>query len=242
MSLKNMFKRELPSDPHQLIKEISSIIDHTNLKPEATLKDLESTCREAVEHGFYACCIPNFYVENIAKQFAGQVKIATVAGFPHGNMASTVKVKEVETAYVNGADEVDVVANISLFKSGLYSQAIEEVERILDISKSYGGVLKVIIETGYFSEAEIYRIARELSNIGVHYVKTSTGFGPRGATPEDVLILKKAVQGTATKVKAAGGIRTGLQALLFYLLGVDRIGTSSSIKIVKDLEASFNVE
>jgi deoxyribose-phosphate aldolase len=236
-----VFRREMPADPQQLRKEISSIIDHTNLKPDATEKELEATCREAVEYGFYACCIPSFYVEKAAKEFGGQVRIVTVAGFPHGNSHSSVKIREVETAYVKGAVEVDVVANISLLRAGLYSEALEEIKEMLDIARSYGGMLKVIVETGYFSGEEIFRIARELAHVGVHYVKTCTGFGPRGAAPEDVLTIKRAVQGTTTKVKAAGGIRTGLQALLFYLLGADRIGTSSSVKILKDLECSFIV-
>ncbi|ABL78165.1 deoxyribose-phosphate aldolase [Thermofilum pendens] len=236
MYYKNVIARPFP-DPESLVEEVSRIIDHTNLRPEASEKELEKTCREAVDYGFYACCVPGFFVEKAVKIVDGAAKVVTVAGFPHGNSPRAVKVAEVKAAFEKGADEVDVVVNISLVKSGLLEEAVSEVQEILDVANESGGVLKVILETGYLTAEEVYRLGRELARIGVHFLKTSTGFGPRGATPEDILVMRRAVEGTRTKLKAAGGIRTGLQALFFYLLGVERIGTSSSLQIVNDLRA-----
>lgn len=231
----SLFSRRVESAAEALEK-IRSIIDHTNLRPEATLAELEKTCRETLEHGFYACCIPQFFVEKARKILGERARVVTVVGFPHGNVAPEIKEREAVNALEKGADEVDAVINVSLLRSGRREEALEEAKRLLEVVSSYGGVLKVIIETGYLDEKTIYEVSRELARLGVHFVKTSTGFGPRGATPEDIVIIQEAIRGTATRVKAAGGIRTGLQALYFYLLGADRIGTSSSVQIVNDLQ------
>lgn len=217
------------------VEEIKRIIDHTNLKPEASISELEKTCRETVEHGFFACVVPLFFVEKAKHIVGDQTKVATVIGFPHGNSLPEVKEMETKKAFENGADEVDAVINVSLVKSGNIDGAVEEMKRLLEVVQTYGGTLKVIIETAFLDNATIFRVSQALARIGVHFVKTSTGFAPRGATPEDIIVMREAVKGTNTRIKAAGGIRTGLQALYFYLLGVDRIGTSSSIQIVNDL-------
>jgi len=233
-----LFSRSL-EELENPVEEIKHLIDHTNLRPEASLSDLEKTCKEANEYGFYACCIPPFFVKQARQLVRGETKVVTVVGFPHGNSPVEAKELEVKRAFESGADEVDAVINISLVRSGRINEALEEVKRLLEVTRSYGGVLKIIIETGYLEEKTIYEVSKALAATGVHFVKTSTGFGPRGATPEDILIMRDAVKGTGTKIKAAGGIRTGLQAMYFYLLGVDRIGTSSSLQILSDLKRIF---
>lgn len=214
---------------------IKAIIEHTNLRPDATYAELERTCREAVENELYGCCIPLFFTKRAREVVRENSKIITVIGFPHGNAPADTKVREAVYAMESGADEVDMVINISLVKSGRILEALEEVRQVLEVVRSYGGVLKVIEETGYLTETEILELTRDLGSLGVDFVKTSTGFGPRGASFEDVLLMRKAVEGSRTRIKAAGGIRTGLQAILFYALGADRIGTSSGVKIVSDV-------
>ncbi|QOJ79568.1 deoxyribose-phosphate aldolase [Infirmifilum lucidum] len=233
--MQGVFVRRI-EDARDLVESIKSMIDHTNLRPEASVAELERTCRETLEYGFYACCIPPFFVEKARRIVGERARVVTVVGFPHGNVPTEVKEREVREAFESGADEVDAVINISLLRSGMTSEAVEEAKRLLEVVKEHGGVLKVIIETGFLDASTIYNVSRELSRIGVHFVKTSTGFGPRGATPEDIIVIRRAVSGTSTRIKAAGGIRTGLQALYFYLLGADRIGTSSSTQIVSDIQ------
>ncbi len=222
--------RKLEEEP-ELVKEL---IDHTNLRPDATLSDLESTCAEAAEYGLFACCVPLFFVSRAKEVVRGRSRVVTVVGFPHGNTPTRAKVEEARLAMEGGADEVDMVINVSLVKSGRVREALEEVAQVLEVVRSYGGVLKVIEETGYLTDSEVLELTRELGKLGVDFVKTSTGFGPRGASFEDVLLMRKALEGTRTKVKAAGGIRGGLQAILFYAVGADRIGTSSGVKIATE--------
>lgn len=214
---------------------VKSLIDHTNLHPYATYEELAKTCEEAVENNLFGCCVPLFFVSRAREITRGRVRVVTVVGFPHGNIPTKLKVEEAKYAMESGADEVDMVVNLSLVKSGRLREALEEVEQVLEVVRSYGGMLKVIEETGYLTENEILELTRGLARIGVDYVKTSTGFGPRGASFEDVLTMRKGVEGSSTRIKAAGGIRTGIQAMLFYAMGADRIGTSSGVKIVNEV-------
>lgn len=231
--LRELFRRL--EEAEDLVVTVKSLIDHTNLRPDATLEDLERTCREALSYELYGCCIPLFFTKRAKQILRDKVKVVTVVDFPHGNAPVDVKVWEARRAFEDGADEVDMVVNLNLVKSGRLEAVLEEVAQVLEVARGYGGVLKVIEETGYLSEAEILELTRGLAELGVDFVKTSTGFGPRGATFEDIIIMRKGVEGSRTRIKAAGGIRTGLQALMFYALGADRIGTSSGTKIVDDV-------
>ncbi|MEM0087363.1 MAG: deoxyribose-phosphate aldolase [Thermofilum sp.] len=213
---------------------VKSLIDHTNLRPDATYEELARTCEEAVKNELFGCCIPLFFVSKAREITRDRVKVVTVVGFPHGNAPTRLKVEEARYAMESGADEVDMVVNISLVKSGRLNEALEEVKQVLELVHAYGGVLKVIEETGYLADAEIVELTKELARAGVDFVKTSTGFGPRGASFEDMLAMRKGIEGSSTRIKAAGGIRTGLQALLFYAMGADRIGTSSGVKVVNE--------
>jgi len=218
-----------------IIEKIDSMIDHTNLKPYSTQKDLVKTCHEVLEYGFYGCCIPPWFIKEASNILQGSAEVVTVIGFPAGYTSLKAKVVETQKALEDGASEIDMVINVSAFKSKKYDLVAKEIATISDIVHDAGGLLKVIIETGYLSEEEIGLASRIVAENGGDFVKTSTGFGPRGALPEDILIIRRNIP-DSVKIKAAGGIRTGIQAFLFYTLGVERIGTSSGVRIIEDLK------
>lgn len=212
--------------------DLNSFIDHTLLKADATSGDIKKLCEEAVDYNFYAVCV-NSCNTAIAKRYLkdSSVKLAVTIGFPLGAVSKTSKIEETRQAIQDGADEIDMVINIGFLKDGKEEEVEEE---IASIKKAAGSkLLKVIIETCYLSEEEI-RIACKLAlKAGADFVKTSTGFGSRGASTEDIRIMKKVV-GDKMKIKASGGIRDAKTALEYIDLGIDRIGTSSGIKIVTD--------
>ena len=210
--------------------QLNQYIDHTNLKPTATPGDIEKLCREAVSHNFYAVCVNGHFV-NLAKKQLGdsEVKLAAVAGFPLGANTTQSKVFEAREAISNGADEIDMVINLGMLKSGDF--AFIEAE-ISEIKKAIGNkVLKVILETCYLDQEEIKQASKAALNARADFVKTSTGFGSRGASLEDVRIMKEVV-GDKLEIKASGGIKDKETALQYLELGVTRIGTSSGVAIV----------
>ncbi len=217
--------------------ELAKRIDHTCLKPSAKANDLKRTCEEAIRYGFRGCCISPWYVKEASSILSSsKVKLVTVAGFPLGNQPLNAKLHEVELAFVNGADEVDVVMNISAFKSGMYEYVREELASLNDKASEYGGSLKVIIETSFLTTAEIRLASEMVAENGIAYVKSNTGFGSRGVTPSDVVIMYEVVKNSKTRVKAAGGIRRALDALILINLGADVIGTSSGPAIIEELK------
>lgn len=209
---------------------LSKYIDHTILKASAVPQEIKQLCKEATEHQFYAVCVNGCYVR-LAKDelINSDVKVAAVIGFPLGAMSTEAKVVETKICIDYGADEIDMVINVGMLKSGNHVYIEDE---IFQIKKATGDkVLKVIIETCYLTNEE-KKIACQLAkNSGADFVKTSTGFGTGGATLEDVKIMKSAV-GDQLKIKASGGIRDKETALEYINIGVSRIGTSSGIKIV----------
>lgn len=209
---------------------ISRYIDHTLLKATATENDILQLCKEAAEYGFYAVCVNSCYVPLCKKSLAGlDIKIASVIGFPLGAMSAIAKSEEAKIAVADGAEEVDMVINIGVLKSGKYSEVESEIRLV---KQAIGEkTLKVIIETCYLTEEE-KKIATQLSvNAGADFVKTSTGFGTGGATAEDVLLMRSVTQGKI-KIKASGGIRDYETAKKYIDLGVTRIGTSNGIQII----------
>ncbi len=216
------------------IEAIRLLIDHTNLKPSSTVGDLEKTCRETLKYGFYGCCIPPWFVPKARNILGGRARVVTVVGFPLGYDPLPSKLAAVDNVLGEGADEVDVVMNVSAFKSGERRYVAEELKMLAERVHAGGGIVKVIIETGLLTDEEIVEASSLAARAGVDFVKTSTGFGPRGAWPEDVLLIRRGAPGV--RVKAAGGIRTGIQAYTFYRLGVERIGTSSGPRIIDQLE------
>lgn len=206
-------------------------IDHTNLKPTATTTDIETLCKVAVEHNFYAVCVNGCYVATAKNVLRGApTKIAAVVGFPLGAMSSKAKVLEAVDCIENGADEIDMVINVGWLKSKDYDAVREE---IVAIKKAIGDhTLKVIIETCFLTNEEKEIACKLAVEAKADYVKTSTGFGTGGATLEDVALMKRVV-GNNAKIKASGGIKTHDEALKFIELGVSRIGTSSGPSLIQ---------
>jgi deoxyribose-phosphate aldolase len=225
------------------VGELAGTIDHTLLKPDAKEADARRLCEEAARHRFASVCIPPCYVRLAAKELhATDVKVATVVSFPFGNDTTVVKAAAVRDAIAGGASELDVVMNISKFLSGESSYVAEELTTLSQeaaaAARDHGldrVGLKVIIETAYLTE-EMKRLAvRIVAQSGADFVKTSTGFGPGGATVEDVALLREeAPEGLA--VKASGGIRTLQDALAMLDAGASRLGASSGVAIVREAE------
>jgi len=217
--------------------ELARRIDHTNLKPSATLPSLEKTCREALEYRFRGCCIPLWFVKRAARILGGSgVRVVTVVGFPLGYSSKSAKIAEAKQAFADGADEIDVVMNVSAFKSGEIEYVRDELASLVDVAHGHGGLIKVIIETSLLTENEIARAARLVEEVGADYVKTNTGFGPRGVVPSDVVIIKESLRTPRIGIKAAGGIRRALDAIILIRLGADIIGTSSGTRLVDELK------
>jgi len=210
--------------------QLNQYIDHTILKATATPKDIVQLCTEAIQFKFYAVCVNSCYVKLTKSELEkSSVKIAAVIGFPLGAMSTESKIAEAVQCVSDGADEIDMVINIGLLKSG-NSDFVEE--EIAKIKKAIGKqVLKVIIETCYLTDEEKKMACRTALNAGADFVKTSTGFGTGGATIEDIKLMKAEV-GDKLKIKASGGIRDLKTALEYIELGVSRLGTSSGIELV----------
>src|SRR6476646_2053668 len=211
---------------------LAGMIDHTLLKPEATPAQIEQLCREAVEHGFATVCVNGAWVQLAGGLVAGTgVGVAAVAGFPLGAGSSAAKAFEAADAVRAGATEIDMVLNVGALKAG--DDALVEVD-IEEVVRSAGrdAAVKVILETALLTDQEKVRGCRLAVAAGAAFVKTSTGFGPAGATVEDVALLRKTV-GDAVGVKAAGGIRTREAAEAMVEAGASRLGTSSSVLIVR---------
>lgn len=201
---------------------IYSHIDYTLLKATTTHEDIWNLCEEAKEKGCASVCIPSCFVPFVADHFP-TLTICTVVGFPLGNSSMDTKIAEAEEAIYYGANEIDMVINIGYLKNGQYyavKKEIEEVKETID-----DRVLKVIIETCYLDEEEIAIATQLVDDSSADYVKTSTGFGTRGASFEDIKIMKANIC-NGTKIKASGGIRTKEEMEKYIALGCDRIGAS----------------
>lgn len=210
--------------------DLNKFIDHTLLSANATSGEIKKLCEEAIKHQFFAVCV-NSCNTAMAKLYLknSPVKIAVTIGFPLGASSKTSKLAEAEKAIAEGADEIDMVMNIGFFKDGNYDLVRDEIS---EVKKAIGeNLLKVIIETCYLNSDEISKASELVAKAGADFVKTSTGFGTRGASLNDVKIMKEAVK-DSIKIKASGGIRDAETAMQYIELGVSRIGTSSGIKIV----------
>ncbi len=205
-------------------------IDYTNVRPNATLRDVEELCREALELGVRAVCVNPCYVSYVRKLVGDEILVCAAIDLPFGSSKIDIKKRAVEEAVADGADEVDYVVNIGMLKSGFLDYIAQEAHEVLEGAN--GRVVKAIIETGYLTVEEMESVAVRLGEVGVHYVKTCTGYGPRGVTIEDVLILKRALKGRAG-VKAAGGIRDPKMARALIEAGADIIGTSDARRLLR---------
>uniref|UniRef100_A0A7C4XZ53 Deoxyribose-phosphate aldolase n=1 Tax=Caldisericum exile TaxID=693075 RepID=A0A7C4XZ53_9BACT len=209
---------------------LRSIIDHTLLKPEATPKDIERLCREAIEYKFYAVCVNSSYVE-LAKSIlkGSEVKVAVVVGFPLGASSTYAKVSEAEKALKDGADEIDMVIHIGFLKAKEFGKVENDIREVVKVGG--GRIVKVIIETCLLTNEEKIIASSLAVSASAQFVKTSTGFGSGGATVEDVALIRSVVP-AYTGIKAAGGIRDYETAVKMVKAGATRIGASKSIEIV----------
>ena len=206
-------------------------IDHTLLKPEASQAQVNQLCQEAIAYSFWSVCINPFWVPLAVKLLQGSpVKIATVIGFPLGANSTTTKALEAGEAICHGANELDMVINIGALKSGEFNLVEQDIKAVVRIAAKRA-LVKVILETCLLTEAEKIHASQICLAVGADFLKTSTGFGPHGATVEDVALLKREA-GSKIRVKAAGGIRDFDTALAMLKAGADRIGTSAGVKIV----------
>lgn len=212
--------------------QLNRYIDHTLLKPTATPEDINRLCDEAIKHDFYAICVNGGYVKQAKKKLQGTtVKLAAVIGFPLGAMSKRTKLFEAKQCIAEGANEIDMVINLGLLKAGEHDAVEDEIKAIKKGVED--NVLKVILETCYLTEEDIEIASKLAIAAGADFIKTSTGFGSRGASPEDVKIMKR-IGENQIKIKASGGIKDKETALMYIKLGADRIGTSSGIKIISN--------
>lgn len=217
--------------------ELARIIDLTLLKPTAKRSDVISLCRDSVKYGFGCVIVSPSYVKTAVEALKNsEVKVGTVVGFPLGFQLTDVKVLEAHKALTMGAREIDMVMNIGAFKSGEYGFVEDDIKAVVKAAKNFSSniIVKVIIETCYLTDEEKDVACRLVMNAGADFVKTSTGFGPAGATVHDVKLIRRIV-GEKLKIKAAGGIRSLEQALKLLDAGADRLGASAGVKIVEEL-------
>ncbi|MGN1183409.1 MAG: deoxyribose-phosphate aldolase [Faecalibacillus sp.] len=213
----------------------NKMIDHTVLKADTTKETVKRIFDEAMEYGFASVCINPCHVKFASEYLKdSDVKVCTVIGFPLGATTSSTKAFETNEAIENGADEIDMVMNIGAMKDKNYDYVLNDIQSVVKAAK--GKVVKVILETCLLTKEEIREACQICQKAGADFVKTSTGFSMRGATIEDVEIMKATV-GDAMKVKAAGGVRTYEDMVKIVEAGADRIGTSAGCSLVKGKEA-----
>lgn len=215
---------------------LCALIDHTVLRPDAAQADVLRLCREAKEQGFIVIFVPPCYVDEAVSAVQGTaIRVGIPIGFPLGGHTTKAKVAEATEAVSRGALVLDMVINVSRLKSGDHDVVRRDIAEVVQATPNVEH--KVILETCYLTEQEKLTACRLVVEAGADYVKTSTGFGPAGATVEDVRLMKKAVAGKA-RVKASGGIRDWKTTLALLEAGADRIGTSAGLKIVEEWRAS----
>ncbi len=211
---------------------LAQLIDHTIVRPDATVGDVAAACDAAKRYGFSCVVVSGCHVAQARELLAGTlIKVCAVVGFPHGAGTTTVKIVEAMEAVKNGASELDIVINLGMLKSGRFDFVEIDLKNIIIMTPQK--VHKIIIETGSLSADEMARACRLVVQCGAEFVKTSTGYGPRGATPEDVRLLRKAV-GTRCRIKASGGIKNLAAVSALVAAGADRIGTSAGPAIMEE--------
>lgn len=212
---------------------IASYIDHTLLKPQACKADILKLCAEAAEYQFASVCVNPCFVQTAKTALKDtSVKICSVIGFPFGTHTSAIKLAEAEQALADGADELDMVINVGKLLDGDTEYVTNEIAAIAKACHARNAHLKVIVETCYLDEPHIEQACRAVEEAQADFIKTSTGYGSRGASLDDIALFKKHLK-KDTQIKAAGGIRTKQDALAYIEAGCARIGASSGIAIVQ---------
>jgi deoxyribose-phosphate aldolase len=211
---------------------LAQIIDHTVVRPDATIDDIVSACDAAKKYGFACLVVNGCHVSRAREQLSGTlIKVCAVVGFPHGASTTTVKIVEAMEAMKNGAAELDMVINIGMVKSGKYDYAEIDLKNIIAMTPRK--VHKVIIETGCLTQEEITNVCTIAVKAGAEFVKTSTGYGPRGASVDDIRLMRQAV-GSLCRIKASGGIKDLAAVMAMVDAGAERIGTSSGPEIMEE--------
>lgn len=219
--------------------EVAAMIDHTLLRPEATRRDIEALCREAAEFKFATVCVNPTWVSTAAGRLAGTgVGVCSVVGFPLGASTSDTKVYETRRAMFDGAREIDMVINLGALKSGDLRMVERDIDAVVSPCRDCGVGSKVIIEAALLTDDEKVTACVLAKAAGANYVKTSTGFGPGGATPADVALMRRVV-GAEMGVKAAGGVRDLAALKALVAAGATRVGASAGVKIVQQAQSSL---
>ena len=211
-------------------KEILSRTDHTVLKAFTTWEEIEKLCEEAIEYNTASVCVPPCYVKRIKERYGNGLVICTVVGFPLGYSVTEAKVAETRAAIADGAEEIDMVINITDIKNGDFDRVTDEIKALKEAAG--GRILKVIVETCYLDEDEKVRICECVTDGGADYIKTSTGFGIAGAQPEDIELFRKHI-GPNVKIKASGGMSTKEDHETCVRAGADRLGSSKAVSLFK---------
>jgi deoxyribose-phosphate aldolase len=221
-----------------MASDFGRYIDHTLLRPNSSAADVRQLCEEAVAHGMAAVCVFPYYV-SLAREALkdSRVRIATVIAFPFGATFTDIKEAELRAAASQGAGEADVVINIAALKSGDLSSVEMEMQRLTDKARGLGVHTKFIIETAYLTHEEKLRTCKIANRVRPDFMKTSTGYGPAGATVEDVRLMRENLL-PEIQIKAAGGIKTYKQARAMLDAGASRLGTSSGIAILEEVRKS----
>jgi deoxyribose-phosphate aldolase len=213
--------------------DIAKYIDHTILKPEATVEDVKKLCKEAREYNFASVCVNGCYAALVSTELAGSdVKTCVVVGFPLGAMTKEAKAFETIDAINNGANEIDMVINVGALKDKNYALLKEDIEAVVNAAKGKA-IVKVIIETCLLTDQEKVKVCEISKEVKADFVKTSTGFSSGGATKEDIALMRKTV-GPDLGVKASGGVRDYKTAMDMINAGASRIGASAGIAIVSE--------
>jgi len=212
--------------------DLAKLIDHTVLLPDCSSEDIEALCEEAHKHRFAAVCVPPYFVRDVVRKLEDSpVRVATVIGFPMGYACTPAKVEEVKRAVEEGVDEVDVVINICAVKNGHWAYVKNDIESMTMATHARGKVIKVILEVGLLDEEEIKQLCEICNQVGVNFVKTSTGLNG-GATVEVISMLREQLN-DQIKIKASGGIRNREAAEALIEAGAARLGTSAGTEIIK---------
>lgn len=215
------------------MSNLAQYIDHTLLKPTTLVADIEKLCDEAKQYAFAAVCVPPNFVKKAKSLLeASDVKVATVIGFPFGYSAVEAKIAEIVLAIVDGADELDVVINISAVKNSDWVYLANEINHIIPVVKSKNKIIKIIIESGVLTDDEIVKCCELYGVAGIDYLKTSTGYAEKGATIEAVKLFRLHLP-EHVKIKASGGIRDHVLAKQLIEAGATRLGCSAGVAIVR---------
>ena len=215
------------------IREILEKCDHTLLRVDCSSAEIRALCDQAIKYHCASVCIPPCHVAGAKRYVGDKLTLCTVIGFPNGYMTSAAKAFEAADAVKNGADEIDMVINLSMVKDGCWDGVKQDIAAVREATR--GKLLKVIIECCLLTDEEKIRLCQIVSDCGADYIKTSTGFSKGGATREDVKLMREHSPETL-KVKAAGGIASLQDAEDFITLGADRLGTSRVVKLAMELE------